>query len=84
MKSVKVKKKTTKKDSGQKNTGDSNKSENTTDVTDATENAGAAKDTDTTGNTNSGGQQDAGNGGQESEDQKKEVGWYSRAGKNEI
>ena len=53
VKSVKVKKKTTKKDSGQKNTGDSNKSENTTDVTDTTENTGAAKDTDTTGNTNS-------------------------------
>ena len=82
VKSVKVKKKTTKKDSGQKNTGDSNKSENTTDVTDATENAGTTKDTDTTGNTgatkdtdtigNSGTTGDTNSGGQESEDQKKE------------
>ena len=81
VKSVKVKKKTTKKDSGQKNTGDSNKSGNTTDVTDATENTGATKDTDTTGNmgankdTDTIGNPDAAgdtnSGGQESEDQKK-------------
>lgn len=82
VKSVKVKKKTTKKDSGQKNTGDSNKSGNTTDVTDATENTGATKDTDTTGNMgankdadtigNPDAAGDTNSGGQESEDPKKE------------